>query len=69
MDLDIMDIVMELGGMGLWEGQMADVAQEDGTVSPISLSSTRPTSAKIDILSTPKPATSLALLCFTTTAP
>jgi hypothetical protein len=43
MDLDIMDIVMELCGMRLWEGQTEDPAQEDGTVSPISLSPTRPT--------------------------
>jgi len=38
MDLDIMDNVMELCGMGLWEGQKRDLAQEDGTVSPIPLS-------------------------------
>jgi hypothetical protein len=35
MDLDIMDDVMELCGMRLWEGQTEDLAQEDGTVSPI----------------------------------
>ena len=38
MDLDIMDNVMELCGMGLWEGQAKVLAQEEGTVSPISLS-------------------------------
>jgi hypothetical protein len=43
MDLDIMDKVIELCGVGLWEGQSEDLAQEDGTVSPISLSPTRPT--------------------------
>jgi hypothetical protein len=35
MDLDIMDNVMELCGMGFWEGQVEDLAQEDGAVSPI----------------------------------
>ena len=49
MDLDIMDIVMELCGVRLWEGQTEDLAQEDGTASPIALSMTLPTSDHIDI--------------------
>jgi hypothetical protein len=63
MDLDIMDIVMELCDMRLWEEKMEDIAQEDGTVSPISLSPTRPTKTTI---STFRPShTKLpCLLCF-----
>jgi hypothetical protein len=63
MDLDIMDKVMEICGMGLWEGQTEDLAQEDGTVSPISLSPTGSTKRQYRH-SRPSHTTLPCLLCF-----